>query len=86
MNDARPCYDERTGETNRMALPDTRSCVICYQPLPPKSKMIVAAVMPEEADRYGWTGQKNADQTINVDMCLSCQMVRSSQAKGATQS
>ena len=48
------------------------------QPLPPQSKMTVIANSLEEADRYGGTGSKNADGTLHVDLCLSCQITRSS--------
>lgn len=52
-------------------------CVICRQPLPPKSKLTTANVAREEAERSGRAGEPNADGTIVVDICLQCQIARS---------
>lgn len=62
-----------------MTSTEARRCIACGQPLPPQSKMTVAVISQEEADRRGWAGSKNADETVNVDLCLSCQMNRTSQ-------
>jgi hypothetical protein len=59
---------------------EARRCLACGKPLPPKSKMTVAVVSQEEADRRGWAGSKNTDGTVNVDLCLSCQMTHTSSA------
>jgi hypothetical protein len=39
--------------------------------------MTVSQVSREEAERHGWIGQENPDHTLNVDMCLECQMIHS---------
>jgi hypothetical protein len=69
-----------------MMLNETRTCVVCRQPLPWKSRMTMAAVPQQEARDRGWTGQRNPDTTLGVDMCLPCQMARSKrQHAGAAQ-
>lgn len=60
-----------------MASDEPRTCVICRQPLPPKSKLTTANVVRDEAERSGWTGEPNSDGTVVVDMCLQCQIARS---------
>ena len=59
---------------------EERRCAACGQFLPPQSKMTLATVLSEEADRRGWTGPVKADGTVSVDLCLSCQITRTSQA------
>ena len=57
---------------------EARCCMAYGQPLLPKSKMTVAAISQEEADRCDWTGRKNAEGTVTVDLCRSCQITRTS--------
>src|SRR5436305_12784154 len=56
---------------------ELRICVLCHQSLPPNSKLTTASVSLEEAAQNGWAGQKNADSTVTVAMCLQCQIDRS---------
>lgn len=60
-----------------MASDEPRTCVICRQPLPPKSKLTMANVAREEAERSGWAGEQNSGDTVTVNMCLQCQIARS---------
>lgn len=61
---------------------ESKSCVICHQPLPGNSKLATASVRAEEAVQNGWNGHHNPDGTVMVGMCLQCQIDRS---KGRTQ-
>lgn len=61
---------------------EAESCVICHQPLLRNSKLTTASVPQEEAVQNGWTGKKNADGTVTINICLQCQIDRS---KGRTQ-
>ncbi len=56
---------------------EPQSCVICHQPLPQNSKLTVASVPREEADRNEWTRHENSDGMVMVNMCLQCQIARS---------
>src|SRR5690348_17337812 len=60
---------------------DLRNCVICYQPLPARSKLTLASVSRSEAEQNGWGGQENSDGMMMVDMCLQCQIDRSKDQK-----
>ena len=64
-----------------MEIHEQRTCVICRQPLPLKSKLTLACVPREEAERNGWTGEQNSDSTVTIDMCLQCQIDRSKSHK-----
>jgi hypothetical protein len=59
----------------------SRNCVICHQPLPPRSKLTLASVPQNEADENGWAGQTTSDGTLTVDMCLQCQIDRAKNQK-----
>ena len=54
-----------------------QSCVICLQPLPRNSKLTTASVSPKETVQNGWTGEKNPDGTVMVNMCLQRQIDQS---------
>jgi hypothetical protein len=56
---------------------ESKSCVICHQPLPANSKLTTASVPAEEAVQNGWNGHDNPDGTVTVGMCLRCQIDRS---------
>ena len=58
-----------------------RSCVRCGQSLPSMSKLTQQRVANNEADELHWTGERNPDSTVTVDMCLQCQITRSQKAK-----
>lgn len=57
-----------------MDLDGQRACVICHQLLPQRSKLTVASIPREEAERNHWTGRLNSDGTLAVHMCLQCQI------------
>jgi hypothetical protein len=56
---------------------ESKSCVICHQPLPGSSKLTDASVPAEEAVKNGWNGQHNPDGTVTMSMCLQYQIDRS---------
>jgi hypothetical protein len=64
-----------------MAPNEQRSCVVCEQPLPMKSKFAQAEISRDEAERHGWQGETNAKDTVTVPMCLQCQIDRSKAQK-----
>jgi hypothetical protein len=56
---------------------ESKSCVICHQPLPKNSKLATVSVPAEEAVQNGWNGHHNANGAVMVPMCLQCQIDRS---------
>jgi hypothetical protein len=53
---------------------ESRSCVICHQPLPGNSKLTTASVPAEEAVQNGWNRHYDLGGTVAVRMCLQCQI------------
>jgi hypothetical protein len=54
----------------------SRACVRCGQPLPPASKMTRLIVTEAEAQSNHWIGEEKADSSLEMDLCLQCQIDR----------